>query len=76
MSAGTVSAAGEALQRLPPMEARPWIWVEPMSSAASTKPGHIAFNSGCSPSSAPLTAEPTRNPPSSGAKSRASRGGA
>jgi hypothetical protein len=28
--AGTLSPAGEALQRLPPVVARPWIWVEPI----------------------------------------------
>ena len=63
--AGTLSAAGEALQRLPPSEARPWIWVEPISSSASTTPGQACRTSGCSPSSAPLTAAPIRKPPSS-----------
>ncbi len=33
------SAAGEALQRLPPSPARPWIWMPPISRTASTKPG-------------------------------------
>ena len=65
ISAGTLSAAGEALHMLPTMVARPWIWVEPISSTASTTPGHIFLTSGCSPSSAPLTAAPMRKPPCS-----------
>ncbi len=40
--AGTLSAAGEALQRLPASVARPWIWVEPIRLAASTTPGQAA----------------------------------
>ena len=65
ISAGTVSAAGDALQRLPARDALPWIWVEPMSSADSTTPGHIDFAAVCSPSSAPVTAAPmTSTPPS------------
>ena len=39
-SAGTLSAAGEALQRLPTMVQRPCICFEPISLAASTTPGH------------------------------------
>ena len=61
--AGTLSAAGEALHRLPTIVARPWIWVEPIRSTASTTPGHILLTSGCSPSSAPVTAAPMRKPP-------------
>ena len=53
ISAGTLSAAGEPLQRLPPSEARPWIWVEPISSSASTTPGHAAFTASFLPSVAP-----------------------
>ena len=41
--AGTLSAAGEALQRLPASVARPWIWVEPIRSMASTTPGQACF---------------------------------
>ena len=63
--AGTLSAAGEALHMLPTMVARPWIWVEPISSTASTTPGHSALTSACSPSSAPETAAPIRKPPPS-----------
>ena len=59
-SAGTLSAAGEALQRLPTKEARPWICVEPISSTASTTPGQSPDRLGCSPASAPETAEPIR----------------
>ena len=33
ISAGTLSAAGEALQRLPASDARPCTWVEPISVA-------------------------------------------
>ena len=65
--AGTLSAAGEALHMLPTIVARPWIWVEPISSTASTTPGHSFSTSGCSPSCAPLTAAPIRKPPSSAA---------
>ena len=60
ISAGTLSAAGEPLQRLPPSEARPCIWVEPISSNASTTPGHAAFTVSSLPSVAPETAAPTR----------------
>ena len=65
MSAGTLSAAGEALHRLPPGLARLWICVEPMSSTASTTPGHAALSAACSPISAPVAAAPTRNAPPS-----------
>ena len=65
ISAGTLSAAGEPLHRLPPMVARPWICVEPIRLAASTTPGHTALSLGCSLSSAPVTAAPTRKPPAS-----------
>ena len=58
MSAGTLSAAGEPLHRLPPRVARPWTWVEPMRLAASTTPGHTCLSRGCSLSSAPVTAAP------------------
>ena len=65
ISAGTLSAAGEPLHRLPPMVARPWICVEPIRLAASTIPGHTDLSLGCSLSSAPVTAAPTRKPPAS-----------
>ena len=39
MTGGTLSAAGEALHRLPAIEARPWICVEPIRSTPSTMPG-------------------------------------
>src|SRR5277367_2917688 len=39
ISAGTLSAAGEALQRLPASDARPCTWVEPIRLTASTTPG-------------------------------------
>ena len=65
ISAGTLSAAGEPLHRLPPMVARPWICVEPIRLAASTMPGHTDLSLGCSLSSAPVTAAPMRKPPAS-----------
>ena len=37
--AGTLSAAGEPLQRLPPTEARPLTWIEPISLTPSMTPG-------------------------------------
>ena len=46
ISAGTLSAAGEPLHRLPPMVARPWIWVEPIRLAASTTPGQTDLELG------------------------------
>ena len=39
ISAGTLSAAGDALQRLPASDARPCTWVEPIRLVASTTPG-------------------------------------
>ena len=65
ISAGTLSAAGEPLHRLPPMVARPWTWVEPIRLAASTTPGQTALSLACSFSSAPVTAAPMRKPPAS-----------
>ena len=72
MSAGTLSAAGEPLQRLPPSVARPWIWVEPIRFAASITPGHTFLSRGCSLSSAPVTAAPIRQPPLSSVMLRVS----
>ncbi len=64
ISAGTLSAAGEALQRLPASEARPCTCVEPIRFAASTTPGQ-AFTSGShSPIAAPGVAAPITKPPS------------
>src|SRR5439155_7709495 len=40
ISAGMVSAAGEALHRLPPTLARPWIWMPPIRKTASIRPGY------------------------------------
>ena len=73
MSAGTLSAAGEPLQRLPPSVARPCTWVEPIRLAASTTPGHTCLSRGCSFSSAPVTAAPMRQPPFSSVTVRVSR---
>src|SRR3954471_22985272 len=61
-SAGTLSAAGEALQRLPVMVARPWTCLEPIRFAASTTPGQAFFRAAFSPSSAPVTAAPIFQP--------------
>src|ERR1700726_3022611 len=52
ISAGTLSAAGDALQRLPASDARPWICVEPIRLAASTTPGQAR----CRASHLPITA--------------------
>ena len=62
--AGTLSPAGEPLQRLPPAEARPWTWVEPIRLTASSTPGQTLPKRGCSASTAPDTAAPMRKPPS------------
>src|SRR5262249_37520174 len=72
MRAGTLSAAGEPLHRLPPRVARPWIWVEPTRFAASTTPGHTCRSRGCSLSSAPVPAAPMRQPPLSSVIARVS----
>ncbi len=72
MRAGTLSAAGEPLQRLPPIVARPCTWVEPMRLAASTTPGHACLSRVWSLSSAPVTAAPMRQPPFSSVTVRVS----
>ena len=64
ISAGTLSAAGEALHRLPASDARPWIWVEPIRFAASTIPGQACRRRACSPITAPEVAAPMMKPPS------------
>ena len=64
-SAGTLSAAGEALHRLPASEQRPWICVEPIRSSASTTPGQALFMPACSSTTAPGVAAPTTKPPPS-----------
>src|SRR5438128_1364912 len=60
--AGTLSAAGDALQRLPAMVQRLWICLEPMRFAASTTPGQAFFKAAFSPSSAQDTAAPISKP--------------
>ena len=64
-SAGTESAAGEALHRLPASEQRPWTWVEPIRSSASTTPGQALFMPACASTTAPGVAAPTTKPPPS-----------
>ena len=64
ISAGTLSAAGDALQRLPASDARPWIWVEPIRLAASTTPGQACRRASHSPITAPEVAAPMTKPPS------------
>ena len=44
ISAGTLSAAGDALQRLPASDARPCTWVEPIRLVASTTPGQARLS--------------------------------
>ena len=62
--AGTLSPAGEPLQRLPPAEARPCTCLEPIRLTASSTPGQTLPKRGCSASTAPETAAPMRKPPS------------
>ena len=62
--AGTLSAAGEALHRLPAKVARPCTWVEPIRSIPSTIPGHTLLRLACSVISAPGTAAPMVKPAS------------
>src|ERR1700732_1080123 len=63
ISAGTLSAAGDALQRLPASDARPCTWVEPIRLAASTPPGQARCRAALSPITAPGVAAPTTKPP-------------
>ena len=60
--AGTLSAAGEALHRLPASVQRPWIWSEPIRFAASTTPGQALVSALCSPNRAPGTPAPMLKP--------------
>ncbi len=61
-NAGTLSAAGEALQRLPVIVQRPCTCFEPISFAASTTPGHAFFSAAFSPSTAQGTVAPMLKP--------------
>ncbi len=61
--AGTLSAAGEPLHRLPPIEARPRTWIEPISLTPSTTPGQALFSAAWLMISMPGTAAPMRKPP-------------
>ena len=60
--AGTLSAAGDALHRLPTSVARPCIWSEPIKLAASTNPGQAALSPLCCPIIEPDTAAPMTKP--------------
>ena len=62
--AGTLSPAGEPLQRLPPADARPCTCLEPIRLTASSTPGQTLPKRGCSASAMPETAAPMRKPPS------------
>ena len=64
ISAGTLSAAGDALHKLPASVARPCTCVEPIRFAPSTTPGHACTRGSHSPSSAPDVAAPMTKPPS------------
>jgi len=57
--AGTLSAAGEPLQRLPPIEARPLTWMEPISFTPSMMPGQALQKAACRTMSIPDVAAPT-----------------
>ena len=65
ISAGTLSAAGDALQRLPTSEQRPWICCEPIRSMPSTMPGQAAFSAAWASSITPGVAAPIWKPPPS-----------
>ena len=58
INAGTLSPAGEALQRLPPNEALPCICSEPINLKASRTPGQLLPKSSSSSKTAPATAAP------------------
>ena len=60
--AGTLSPAGEPLQRLPPAEARPCTCLEPIRLIASSTPGQTLPNCGWSCSTMPETAAPIAKP--------------
>ena len=45
--AGTLSAAGDPLHRLPPTEARPLTWIEPISFTPSITPGQALHSAAC-----------------------------
>ena len=60
--AGTLSAAGEALHRLPTMVQRPWTCFEPISFDASTTPGQAFFRTELSPRTAQGTVAPMLKP--------------
>src|SRR5713226_1705913 len=60
INAGTLSAAGDALQRLPASDARPCTWVEPIRLAASTTPGQARRRASHSPITAPGVEAPDR----------------
>ena len=72
ISGGTESAAGEPLHRLPPIEARPRTWIEPISLTPSSTPGQALHSAACSMISMPGTAAPMRKPPFSCAICRTS----
>ena len=72
ISGGTLSAAGEPLQRLPPIEARPRTWIEPISLTPSSTPGQVLASALWPMISMPGTAAPMRKPPFSGAICRSS----
>ncbi len=62
--AGTLSPAGEPLQRLPPADARPCTCLEPIRLTASSTPGQTLPKLLWSASAMPETAAPMRKPPS------------
>ena len=62
--AGTLSPAGEPLQRLPPADARPCTCLEPIRLIASSTPGQTLPKLLWSCSAMPETAAPMRKPPS------------
>jgi hypothetical protein len=65
MTAGTLSAAGDALHKLPASEQRPWTCVEPIRSEPSTMPGQACSSPAWPDSMTPGVAAPMTKKPSS-----------
>ena len=61
-SAGAVSAAGEALPRLPPRVARHWIGQAPTWAAAAASAGNRLFTPGCAAIASMLVPAPMTRP--------------
>lgn len=71
ISAGTPSAAGEALHRFPPTVPRFCTWMPPTFSAQSLRPSKSGGRSACA-TSVQMAPAPMRQPPSTAAMPRIS----